>query len=73
MEDGWPLDPGVGGSRGAANPGCSRLSGGFFLTSSPRRHHLREEIGLFAFTALPKLEQIGHEHTKRKIAEWKGG
>jgi NTE family protein/lysophospholipid hydrolase len=30
-----------------------------------------EEIGLFAFAALPKLEQIGYEHTKSKIAEWK--
>jgi predicted acylesterase/phospholipase RssA len=30
-----------------------------------------EDIGLFAFAALPKLEQIGYEHTKAKIAEWR--
>ena len=30
-----------------------------------------EEIGLFAFAALPKLERIGYEYTKEKIAEWR--
>jgi lysophospholipid hydrolase len=30
-----------------------------------------EQIGLFAFAALPKLEQIGYEHAKEKIAEWR--
>jgi hypothetical protein len=31
-----------------------------------------EQIGLFAFPALPKLERIGgYEHTKGKIAEWR--
>jgi NTE family protein len=30
-----------------------------------------EEIGLFAFAALAKLEQIGYEHARRKIAEWR--
>jgi hypothetical protein len=30
-----------------------------------------EDIGLFAFGALPKLEQIGYEYAKRKIAEWR--
>jgi hypothetical protein len=30
-----------------------------------------EQIGLFAFAALPKLEQIGYEHTRMKITEWK--
>jgi NTE family protein/lysophospholipid hydrolase len=30
-----------------------------------------EQIGLFAFAALPMLEQIGYEHAKMKITEWK--
>lgn len=30
-----------------------------------------EEIGLFAFSALPKLEEIGYQAAKQKIAEWK--
>ena len=30
-----------------------------------------EEFGLFAFGSLPKLEQIGYEHAKQKIAEWR--
>jgi hypothetical protein len=30
-----------------------------------------EQIGLFAFAALPKLERISYEHTKGKIAEWR--
>ena len=30
-----------------------------------------EEIGLFAFGSLPKLEQIGYEHAKEKIKEWR--
>ena len=30
-----------------------------------------EEIGLFAFSALPRLEQIGYQHTRRKIGEWR--
>lgn len=29
-----------------------------------------EEIGLFAFSALPKLEEIGYQHTKQVIAKW---
>jgi hypothetical protein len=30
-----------------------------------------EEIGLFAFSALPKLERIGYDYARRKIAEWR--
>ncbi len=30
-----------------------------------------EEIGLFAFSALPKLERIGYDYASRKIAEWR--
>jgi hypothetical protein len=30
-----------------------------------------EEIGLFAFGAMPKLEQIGYEHSRKKIGEWR--
>ena len=30
-----------------------------------------DHIGLFAFGALPKLEQIGYESARQKIAEWR--
>ena len=30
-----------------------------------------EEFGLFAFKALPKLEQLGYDYTHQKIAEWR--
>ena len=30
-----------------------------------------EDIGMFAFGSLDRLQQIGYEYTKRKIAEWR--
>ena len=30
-----------------------------------------EEISLFAFSALPKLERIGYDYARGKITEWR--